>query len=64
VRLADKPIHDRIIGIDRQSAWIVTQSLKDLGATAPATVTRFVDDLTPEKLAAYEEIWATATVEV
>lgn len=57
-------IHDRIISIDRQAVWIVTQSLKDLGAKAPATVTRFVDELTPEKLAAYEGIWTTGAVRV
>lgn len=64
VRSANQPVHDRIIAIDQQSVWIVTQSLKDLGATAPATVTKFVDDLTPEKLSAYESIWATATAMV
>lgn len=54
-------IHDRIIAIDRQTVWIVTQSLKDLATKAPATVTRFVEDLTPEKLAAYDDIWASSS---
>jgi hypothetical protein len=54
-------IHDRIIVVDRSAVWIVTQSLKDLAANAPATVTRFSEDLSPEKLAAYEAIWSNAS---
>lgn len=50
-------IHDRVICIDGNTAWIVTQSLKDLGAKAPATVMRFDDQLTPDKIAAYERLW-------
>ena len=39
VRLAaSQTIHDRIIAIDGTKVWIVTQSLKDLAAKAPATV--------------------------
>jgi hypothetical protein len=53
-------VHDRIIVVDRTTVWIVTQSLKDLAANAPATVARFADDLAPAKLAAYEAIWSSA----
>lgn len=53
-------IHDRIIVVDKKEVWIVTQSLKDLAVNAPASVTRFVEDLTPIKLEAYEAIWATS----
>jgi hypothetical protein len=54
-------IHDRIIAVDKREVWIVTQSLKDLATNAPATVTRFDEDLTPRKLEAYEQIWARAS---
>ena len=50
-------IHDRVMVIDGSVAWIITQSLKDLGAKAPATVMRFDDMLTADKIAAYEKLW-------
>lgn len=55
-------IHDRIIAVDKREVWVVTQSLKDLATNAPATVTRFDEDLTPRKLDAYELIWTQASV--
>ena len=62
VRVSPYPsIHDRIIAVDKREVWIVTQSLKDLATNAPATVTRFDEDLTPRKLDAYEQIWAQAS---
>jgi hypothetical protein len=61
VRLVERGVvHDRIIVVDRTTVWIVTQSLKDLAANAPATVTRFADDLAPPKREAYEAIWSSA----
>lgn len=51
-------IHDRVVCIDETTAWIITQSLKDFGAKAPATVMRFDDTLTADKIAAYEKLWA------
>jgi hypothetical protein len=50
-------IHDRVMCIDGGTAWIITQSLKDFGAKAPATIMRFDDILTADKIAAYEKLW-------
>ncbi len=59
VRLANHgQLHDRVIVVDEREVWIVTQSFKDLATNSPATVIKFFDDLTPEKIAAYEGIWA------
>lgn len=55
--LSDGTIHDRVICVDNRDAWIVTQSLKQLGVKAPATVMRFDDELSTFKIAAYEALW-------
>jgi len=62
VRLApQKTLHDRAIFIDQTTAWTLTQSLKDLAKRSPAEIVR-ADDTAALKIAAYEEIWASAQV--
>jgi len=62
VRLApQKTLHDRAIFIDRMTAWILTQSLKDFAKRAPAEIVR-ADDTAALKIDAYEAIWASAVV--
>jgi hypothetical protein len=62
VRLAPpKALHDRAIFLDRTSAWILTQSLKDFAKRAPAEIVR-ADDTAALKIAAYEAVWTTAAV--
>lgn len=64
VRLAPaKSLHDRVIFIDGNTAWILTQSLKDFAKRAPAEIVR-ADDTASLKIAAYEQIWSGATVVV
>jgi hypothetical protein len=54
---ASRSLHDRSILLDGQTAWIATQSFKDLAARAPASISRLEGDAAPLKIAAYEEIW-------
>jgi hypothetical protein len=62
VRLApQKSLHDRAIFIDQTTAWTLTQSLKDFAKRSPAEIVR-ADDTAALKIAAYEEIWASAQV--
>jgi len=62
VRLsAAKSLHDRVIFIDGQTAWILTQSLKDFAKRSPAEIVR-ADDTAALKITAYEQIWSGATV--
>jgi hypothetical protein len=58
-----KTLHDRAIFIDQTTAWTLTQSLKDFARRSPAEVVR-ADDTAALKIAAYEQIWALATVVV
>lgn len=62
VRLASpKTLHDRAIFVDRGKAWTLTQSLKDFAKRSPAEIVR-ADDTAALKIAAYEAIWASATI--
>lgn len=51
-------LHDRLILIDGSEAFILTQSLKDLAQRSPASLVKADATLAPEKIAAYEAIWA------
>jgi hypothetical protein len=64
VRLAEpKTLHDRAIFIDRASAWLLTQSIKDFAKRSPAEIVR-ANDTAALKIAAYEEMWNAAAVVV
>lgn len=52
-----RSLHDRLIFVDSDQAWILTQSLKDFAARSPATIQRADDVITKLKFEAYKEIW-------
>jgi hypothetical protein len=55
---ARKALHDRLIVIDGKVVWILTQSLKDLAARTPATLSRMIDDDAAKlKIDFYEDMW-------
>lgn len=58
-----RALHDRAIFVDRTTAWLLTQSLKDFAKRSPAEIVR-ADDTAALKIAAYEALWNTATVVV
>jgi hypothetical protein len=61
-RLApDRTLHDRVIIIDGNAAYISTQSLNAFAARSPATVIRADPETTKLKIEAYENIWRSAT---
>lgn len=60
VRLARAPLHDRLIILDGERAWFVTQSFKDLAATHPATIISTPTEIADLKIKAYQDIWADA----
>lgn len=63
VRIAPaRTLHDRLILVDREKAWILTQSLKDFAARSPATIQRVDSGLAAMKFEAYAQIWNASTV--
>ena len=56
-----KALHDRLILIDRATAWSLSQSIKDFAKRSPAEIHR-TDDTAQLKIAAYETVWATASI--
>ena len=62
IRLAaPRALHDRAIFVDGADAWLLTQSLKDFAKRSPAEIVR-ANDTAALKIAAYEDMWNTATV--
>lgn len=59
---AARALHDRLILVDDDKAWILTQSLKDFAARSPATIQRVDTQLTKMKFDAYTDIWNASTV--
>lgn len=55
-----RALHDRLVLIDDHEAWVLTQSLKDFGARAPASIVRSEAELAALKVGAYAEIWRAA----
>lgn len=60
VRLANAPLHDRLIIVDGKRAWTVTQSFKDLAATRPTTIVSTPNEIAELKIRAYQDIWSGA----
>jgi hypothetical protein len=56
-----RALHDRLILIDRKTAYILTQSLKDLAGRSPASVNRADPEATQLKIDHYEAEWNAAT---
>jgi len=62
VRLAAaRSLHDRLVIVDAEVAWLLTQSLKDFAKRSPATIQKADMELTAMKNAAFEAIWNRAT---
>ena len=58
VRLAHpKALHDRLIIIDKSTAYSLTQSFKDFAKRAPAEIVR-TEDTAQLKISSYEAVWA------
>jgi hypothetical protein len=53
-------LHDRLIFIDDNQTWNVSQSFKDFAKTAHASIVRLEGPLLEDKLSAYRQIWETA----
>jgi hypothetical protein len=57
---APRVLHDRLILIDGEVAYVLTQSLKDLAARSPASLVRVSEDVAKLKVDAYEDFWSNA----
>jgi hypothetical protein len=61
VRLAaPKTLHDRLILVDRTTAWMLGQSFKDLVARSHTSLVRINPEAGALKIAAYEQMWSAA----
>jgi hypothetical protein len=62
VRLAPaRSLHDRLIVIDSNTAWVVGQSFKDLAKRAHTSLVRMDPDSGTLKINAHIALWQTAT---
>jgi hypothetical protein len=55
-----RTLHDRLLIIDGNTAWILTQSMNAFASRAPASIVRVDAETASLKLAAYETIWNDA----
>jgi hypothetical protein len=53
-------LHDRLIFVDHQTAWMLTQSLNAFAVRSPGTLVRSGPDVQDAKIAAYRSIWDQA----
>lgn len=61
VRLAPAgSLHDRIIIVDEQDVYTVSQSYKDIAKRSPASVMRADPDMAQAKIAHYSQLWQQA----
>jgi hypothetical protein len=58
---APRALHDRLILIDRQDVWSLTQSLKDLAVRSPASLQKIDHEIAGLKLKFYEDLWSRST---
>ena len=56
-----RTLHDRVIIVDGEAAYISTQSLNAIAAKAPAAIVPTDVELARLKAQAYEQIWRAAT---
>ncbi|MEB2352831.1 MAG: hypothetical protein OZ924_15640 [Burkholderiaceae bacterium] len=52
-----RALHDRLIFVDHETVWSLTQSLKNFAARSPASVVQIVGEAAPLKIDAYQYIW-------
>ena len=50
-------LHDRVIIVDRRDVWLISQSLKDIAAKSPATLTLADPEMANLKMAHYDALW-------
>lgn len=55
-------LHDRLIFVDRQAVWVLTQSLNAFAVRSPASIVLAAPDVASLKIAAYANLWAQAAV--
>jgi hypothetical protein len=56
-----RSLHDRLILIDQQHTWVLTQSLKDFAVRSPASIVKSDSETAALKAVAYENIWNSAS---
>lgn len=54
----DRSLHDRMVIIDQKQVWLVSQSLKDIAARSPASLTPADPELAGLKAAHYDQLWS------
>lgn len=61
-RLASaRSLHDRLIAVDGQTTWVLTQSLNAFASRSPASIVRSDAETSALKVAAYDAMWQSAT---
>lgn len=61
-RLASpRSLHDRLIAVDAQTTWVLTQSLNAFASRSPASIVRSDAETSALKVAAYDAMWQSAT---
>lgn len=55
-------LHDRLVLIDGDQAWALSQSLKDFANRAPGSVVRMDAEITALKMSAYAGTWQASSV--
>jgi len=53
-------LHDRLIFVDNDRSWIITQSLNAFATRSPASIIRSDPDTVALKISAYQAIWDSA----
>lgn len=57
---AAKLLHDRLIIVDEETVWDLSQSVKDFAARSPASISKAEAELAALKIASYDAIWQDA----
>ena len=61
IRVADtKQLHDRLVIFGPAEVYLISQSLKDIGAKSPASIQRAAPEIAAEKAAHYTALWEEA----
>ncbi|MGB4828414.1 MAG: hypothetical protein WBP18_14300, partial [Paracoccaceae bacterium] len=58
----ERALHDRLIIADCNTAWLVSQSIKDIAKKSAASVTRADPELAQMKCQHYEELWTQSSL--
>ena len=57
-----RALHDRLIIVDSETVWILTQSLNKFADRSPASIVRSGGEAATLKLDAYKEMWDSASI--